>query len=79
MMRWNPVGFVIREEGRGGESAECFAQVTDCGRITDLVIQSLKSAQAVVVEANHDEELLLASHYPMGSKATYPLEPRPFK
>jgi phosphoribosyl 1,2-cyclic phosphodiesterase len=60
----DPVGFVIREEGRGGESAECFAQVTDCGRITDLVIQSLKSAQAVVVEANHDEELLLASHYP---------------
>ena len=54
----NPVGFVIESvEGRYG-------QATDFGIVTRLITEKLKGCRALVVEANHDEEMLLNGPYP---------------
>ncbi|PLX84003.1 MAG: MBL fold metallo-hydrolase [Desulfuromonas sp.] len=54
----NPVGFAIdSSEGRVG-----FA--TDLGVATRLVAERLKSCRVLVLEANHDEQMLLAGPYP---------------
>lgn len=47
-----PVGFVIR---RGGRS---FGFLTDLGHATTLVVESLRGVDALLIEANYDEELL---------------------
>lgn len=54
----DPVGFVIRAEGFK------FTQVTDLGKVTPLVINAVKDAHALVLESNHDLEMLYASEYP---------------
>ena len=38
--------------------------LTDCGRITPHVLEVLGVCDALVVECNHDREMLLASDYP---------------
>jgi len=54
----NPVGFVIdSSEGRIG-----FA--TDLGMSTRLVSEQLKNCRVLVLEANHDEQMLLDGPYP---------------
>jgi phosphoribosyl 1,2-cyclic phosphodiesterase len=53
-----PVGFVL--EGAGIR----FGQATDLGKVTPLVKHSLQGCHALVVEANHDEELLQVCSYP---------------
>lgn len=54
----DPVGFTIESsEGRIG-----FA--TDFGIVTRLVAEKLKSCNLLVLEANHDEEMLLNGPYP---------------
>jgi phosphoribosyl 1,2-cyclic phosphodiesterase len=54
----DPVGFVIESsEGRIG-----FA--TDFGIVTRLVTEKLKGCRLLVIEANHDEEMLLNGPYP---------------
>lgn len=57
-----PVGFVI--EGAKGKVG--FA--TDLGIATRLVVQSLQNCQALVVETNHDEEMLRDGPYPWSLK-----------
>ena len=47
-----PVGFVIRE---GNNS---FGFLTDLGHSTTLVIESLRGVDALLIEANYDEEML---------------------
>jgi phosphoribosyl 1,2-cyclic phosphodiesterase len=54
----DPVGFTIESsEGRIG-----FA--TDLGIVTRLVVDKLKGCRALVLEANHDEEMLMKGPYP---------------
>jgi phosphoribosyl 1,2-cyclic phosphodiesterase len=54
----NPVGFVLESnEGRIG-----FA--TDLGMPTRLVSEHLKECRVLVLEANHDEQMLLDGPYP---------------
>lgn len=53
-----PVGYRIQSDNSS------FAQVTDIGQVTSLVRQALKGCNAMVVESNHDEDLLRACDYP---------------
>lgn len=53
-----PVGFTVTT---GGHSV---GVVTDIGTATTLVRDRLRGCSAVVIEANHDEEMLLASQRP---------------
>ena len=58
----NPVGFVINSsEGRIG-----FA--TDLGLPTRLVAEQLKDCRVLVIEANHDEQMLWDGPYPWSLK-----------
>ncbi|MGD0016391.1 MAG: MBL fold metallo-hydrolase [Verrucomicrobiia bacterium] len=49
---YDPVGFLIRNQ------TNAIGIVTDLGHATKLVIERLKTAGAVVIEANHDLKLL---------------------
>jgi phosphoribosyl 1,2-cyclic phosphodiesterase len=54
----DPVGFIVEcRDGRLGVA-------TDFGIVTGLVKDKLQNCRAVVVEANHDEEMLLNGPYP---------------
>ncbi|HEX4823125.1 MAG TPA: MBL fold metallo-hydrolase [Candidatus Polarisedimenticolaceae bacterium] len=58
----NPVGFVLRAEGiRVGI-------VTDIGHMTTLVQQRLRGCHVLLVEANHDDAMLLKGSYPWALK-----------
>jgi len=48
----DPVGFRISAQG------VCFGVLTDLGHATRLVFDSLRGIQALLIETNHDEELL---------------------
>lgn len=54
----NPVGFSV--EGRGFR----FVQATDLGKVTPNVTFALRDAHALVLESNHDQELLRSCDYP---------------
>ena len=57
------VGYTVeytREDG----TTEKFGLATDIGCITDTIRTSLLGARAVVIEANHDVEMLLMGPYP---------------
>jgi phosphoribosyl 1,2-cyclic phosphodiesterase len=54
----DPVGFVVTARGLK------FAQATDLGRVTPLVRDALALAQAIVIESNHDQEMLRYCSYP---------------
>ena len=53
----DPVGFVIRAEG----FKLCI--VTDLGRVTTLVQEHVKGANAIILESNHDQEMLQSCSY----------------
>lgn len=53
-----PVGFTI--EGQGIK----FSQATDLGKVTPLVRESLRDSHAIVLESNHDHEMLQNCDYP---------------
>ena len=54
----DPVGFVVYSNGAK------FGLITDLGYATELVAHELKGCNALVVESNHDPELLKLSTYP---------------
>jgi phosphoribosyl 1,2-cyclic phosphodiesterase len=54
----DPVGFLI--EGRDGRAGIA----TDLGIVTGLVRDKLQGCRALVLESNHDEEMLLNGPYP---------------
>lgn len=59
---YDPVGFVIEHQGvRVGI-------VTDMGMATSLIRERLRPCQAVVIEANHDEQLLQDAPRPWSLK-----------
>lgn len=59
-----PVGYSFEKNG------EKFTIATDLGEITDSLFQNLLGSQAIIIEANHDIEMLRQSRYP------YPLKKR---
>lgn len=54
----DPVGFTVEAEGLK------FGQATDLGRVTPLVKEMLKKSNAIVLESNHDLNMLQTSDYP---------------
>jgi phosphoribosyl 1,2-cyclic phosphodiesterase len=54
----DPVGFRIEGEGM------VFVQVTDLGRVTPLVQHMTRGAHGLVLESNHDLEMLQTCDYP---------------
>lgn len=58
----DPVGFSILADGLK------YTHVTDCGEATDKVRSNLFGSNAIVLEANHDIEMLQCCHYPWSVK-----------
>ena len=58
----NPVGFVLEAEGARVGIA------TDLGHATTLVVERLRGCHVLVVEANHDDTMLLQGPYPWALK-----------
>lgn len=58
----DPVGFCFTNEDK--KVAIC----TDIGKITDCILHHLTGANALVLEANHDEHILQAGRYPYSLK-----------
>lgn len=54
----DPVAFILRGAGLK------FAQVTDLGRVTPLIRDALIGCHSVVLESNHDKDMLWACSYP---------------
>lgn len=54
----DPVGYIIRADG------VTFVYLTDLGRVTPLVQAAVQRAHALVLESNHDEDLLWSCNYP---------------
>lgn len=50
------------------EGSECFALATDMGTVTEPVRRGLLGADAALIEANHDVELLRYGSYPVSLK-----------
>lgn len=59
---FQPTGYIIEAEGKK------FAVATDIGHITDTVEESLTGCDAVILEANYDEHMLLTGPYPQNLK-----------
>ncbi|MCE9612680.1 MAG: MBL fold metallo-hydrolase [Lentisphaerae bacterium] len=59
---YDPVGFVV------SDAMTRVAVVTDIGMATSLVRERLKGCQTVVIESNHDEEMLRNSKRPWSLK-----------
>lgn len=59
---YDPVGFTFRD------ADSCVGVCTDLGMATDLVRDSLRGCDVLVLETNHDDELLLASQRPWSLK-----------
>lgn len=57
------VGYFI-EVGEEGETPVRFCLVTDCGCITSDIKEYLKKADHIVVESNHDIDMLMNGPYP---------------
>ncbi|MCI5144723.1 MAG: MBL fold metallo-hydrolase [Candidatus Electrothrix sp. AR3] len=55
----DPVGFVVSD----GRSSICCC--TDTGKITTLIRQQARQCQALIVEANYDQQMLQSGPYPM--------------
>ncbi|MDD2463477.1 MAG: MBL fold metallo-hydrolase [Desulfobulbus sp.] len=58
----DPVGFVV------GDGELCVGYCTDTGKITKLIRHHLQTCQALVLEANHDVEMLRQGPYPLPLK-----------
>lgn len=54
----DPVGFVVQAEGFK------LVHLTDLGRVTTLVRDHVQGAHAIVLESNHDQEMLQTCGYP---------------
>lgn len=53
----DPVGFVIQADGFK------LSVVTDLGRVTTLVQEHVKGSNAIILESNHDQEMLQGCSY----------------
>lgn len=55
---WDCVSYTLSHEGRR------FVIITDCGKLTEELCQEISQADYLVLESNHDEEMLRAGRYP---------------
>lgn len=55
-------GFVVND------GTASVAIVTDCGAMSDRIVDSLKGVPLVYLESNYDDELLMQSRYPYSTK-----------
>lgn len=53
----DPVGYVCSAEGLS------FGSVTDLGRVTDVVREALRGVNSLLLESNHDQEMLANCSY----------------
>ena len=58
----DPVGFVVSDGG------SAVAYCTDTGRVTKLIGHHVRKCQALILEANHDPQMLMDGPYPMPLK-----------
>jgi phosphoribosyl 1,2-cyclic phosphodiesterase len=54
----DPVGYIIESEGIK------FVQATDIGKVTPLMRHAVRGANVMVIESNHDEQMLRDCRYP---------------
>ena len=59
---YDNVGYYI--EWREGEEVVRFCLVTDCGKVTEEVLKYTRQADHLVLESNHDVEMLENGSYP---------------
>ncbi len=59
----DPVGFTVESQ-----KSEKVGVVTDIGSVTQLVKERLRGSNVLVMEFNHDSDILLYSHYPWDLK-----------
>lgn len=57
------VGYRIELDGDDGEQV-CIGYATDIGSVTDEIRNGLLGCESVVLESNHDEEMLMTGPYP---------------
>lgn len=57
-----PLAFVIESEGRR------LGHVTDCGHVSRGLVEALRECDAVLVESNHDADMLREGPYPWSLK-----------
>lgn len=62
----DPVGFIFSQKNCAGSPRLGF--VTDLGQVTKHVREKLRDIQALVMESNHDEKMLLNGPYPWATK-----------
>jgi len=58
----DPVGFVISD----GDAALCYC--TDTGQVTRLIGHHVRKCRALILEANHDSQMLMDGPYPLPLK-----------
>ena len=58
----DPVGFVVSD----GDTALCYC--TDTGQVTRLIDYHVRSCRALILEANHDPQMLMDGPYPLPLK-----------
>lgn len=64
----DPCGFLIEEESLFAGINKCIAVATDLGIVTDEIREKLLRCDLVMLEANHDIEMLLNGWYPQDLK-----------
>jgi phosphoribosyl 1,2-cyclic phosphodiesterase len=52
-----------------GDGHRCFGLLTDAGQCTEIIVAALRRAHALLLECNHDAELLRTGAYPPFLKA----------
>lgn len=63
----DPVGFIFSSNGNGSVGSK-LAHITDLGRVTPDITRRLREISALIIEANHDVEMLLDGPYPWTTK-----------
>jgi len=58
----DPVGFVV------SDASSSLGYCTDTGRVTKLINHHLRKCRALILEANHDPQMLMDGPYPMPLK-----------
>lgn len=56
---YRTVGYVFRNGDRK------ISYVTDCGKMSDRIIDEIKGSDVIIIEANHDIEMLKSGPYPI--------------
>ena len=64
----DPCGFLIEGASHGGGGRTRLAIATDLGTVTPPLKQLLRTCEALIIEANHDLDMLMSGSYPWDLK-----------